>query len=242
VGINDGLMAIFFLLVGLEIKREARKGELAGPNRAALLVVAAIGGMAAPALVFWFFNAGHPVRMEGWAIPTATDIAFALGVLPLLGERVPASLKIFLLALAIVDDLGAIVLVPEGRTDTGYRLYKESDVRRLAFMKQAQLCGLSLEVIRELLQPVEGPDPRASAAYRAAMAAKAPLERKIEALRKMKDALAAFAARCDAGEAQGVLAGEHSADDALEEVPDTVPWPEAVSLTAAARKQPLHAF
>ncbi len=109
--INDGLMAVFFLLVGLEIKREIVKGELSTPAKAALPVLAAIGGMVAPALVYVLFNFGDPVAMRGWAIPAATDIAFALGILMLLGSRAPLSLKIFLTALAILDDLGAIIII-----------------------------------------------------------------------------------------------------------------------------------
>ncbi len=114
--VNDGLMAIFFFVVGLEIKRELLRGELAGARRAALPVAAAIGGMVVPAAIFLAINAGSPGR-DGWGIPMATDIAFSLGLLALLGSRVPTPLKVFLLALAIVDDIGAIVVIALFYTD-----------------------------------------------------------------------------------------------------------------------------
>ncbi|MGB0959177.1 MAG: Na+/H+ antiporter NhaA [Halocynthiibacter sp.] len=109
--INDGLMAIFFFLVGLEIKREVLTGELSSFDKAVLPILAAIGGMAIPGLVFVALNWWTPENLSGWAIPTATDIAFALGILALLGSRAPVALKVFLLAIAIIDDLGAIVII-----------------------------------------------------------------------------------------------------------------------------------
>ncbi|MBT1444493.1 Na+/H+ antiporter NhaA [Shewanella sp. JM162201] len=109
--INDGLMALFFLLIGLEVKRELLEGALSSPSKASLPTFAAIGGMLVPAAIYLFFNYADPATKVGWAIPAATDIAFALGVMALLGKRVPVALKVFLLALAIIDDLGVIVII-----------------------------------------------------------------------------------------------------------------------------------
>ena len=109
--INDVLMTIFFFLVSLEIKREIVQGELSNPKQALLPIIGAVGGMVVPAIIYIVINIGSPETLKGWAIPSATDIAFSLGVLSLLGKRVPISLKIFLTALAIIDDLGAIVII-----------------------------------------------------------------------------------------------------------------------------------
>lgn len=109
--INDGLMAVFFFLVGLELKRELIEGELSDKKNIVLPGVGAIGGMLFPALIYFWFNKDDPMALQGWAIPAATDIAFALGVLKLLGPRVPTSLKIFLTSLAIFDDIGAILVI-----------------------------------------------------------------------------------------------------------------------------------
>ena len=121
--INDGLMAIFFLLIGLEVKRELIEGALNSKEKAIFPAIAAIGGMLAPALVYVLFNYQDPQAIHGWAIPAATDIAFALGVMALLGKRVPVSLKVFLLALAIIDDLGVIIIIA---------LFYSSDLSTLA--------------------------------------------------------------------------------------------------------------
>ena len=109
--INDALMAVFFFLVTLEIKREVIQGELSNPKQALLPIIGAVGGMLVPALVYIIINIENPETIKGWAIPSATDIAFSLGVLSLLGKKIPISLKVFLTALAIIDDLGAIIII-----------------------------------------------------------------------------------------------------------------------------------
>jgi len=109
--INDALMAIFFFFVTLEIKREFIQGELSNIKQASLPIIGAIGGMLVPALIYIYFNIKNPETLNGWAIPSATDIAFSIGILSLLGSRVPLSLKVFLTALAIIDDLGAIIII-----------------------------------------------------------------------------------------------------------------------------------
>jgi NhaA family Na+:H+ antiporter len=109
--INDGLMAVFFFMIGLEIKREVIEGSLRDPKAIAVPAFAALGGMLVPSMIYAWLNWDNPAALQGWAIPSATDIAFALGILTLLGDRVPKGLKLFLLALAIIDDLGAIVII-----------------------------------------------------------------------------------------------------------------------------------
>ncbi|MEP5938437.1 MAG: Na+/H+ antiporter NhaA [Erythrobacter sp.] len=120
--VNDGLMAVFFFLIGLEVKREVLEGQLSSWNKASLPLVAAVGGMAIPALVYLSMNSGTPANQAGWAIPAATDIAFALGILALLGPRVPVALKALLLAIAVIDDIGAITIIAlfyTGQIDLG---------------------------------------------------------------------------------------------------------------------------
>jgi len=138
--INDGLMAIFFFLVGLEIKRELMEGELSSISQAALPAVAAIGGMAAPALIYVIINYGQPENLNGWAIPAATDIAFALGVMALLGSKVPLSLKILLTAIAVFDDLGAIIVIA---------LFYTADLSLISL--SLALAGLAVLVVLNLM-------------------------------------------------------------------------------------------
>ena len=140
--INDALMAVFFLLIGLEVKREMIQGALASRRQAVFPVVAALGGMIVPALIYLAFNAQDPIIREGWAIPAATDIAFALGVLALLGSRVPPALKIFLMALAIIDDLGAIIIIALFYTSDLSVLSLGVAAGAIAVLVALNLCGV----------------------------------------------------------------------------------------------------
>lgn len=138
--INDGLMAVFFLLIGLEVKREVLVGQLSSRSQLILPGIAALGGMLVPALVYVLINLGDSTALNGWAIPAATDIAFALGILALLGDRVPSSLKIFLLALAIMDDLGAIVIIA---------LFYSGDLS-VTMLVLSSLCLVTLVILNRL--------------------------------------------------------------------------------------------
>lgn len=131
--VNDGLMAIFFFLVGMELKREFLEGELSRPANIMLPAVGAVGGMVVPVAIFVWFNSGDPAAMQGWAIPAATDIAFALGILMLLGQRVPISLKVFLVSLAIFDDLGAIIIIA---------IFYSADLSSIALLMGALCLGI----------------------------------------------------------------------------------------------------
>ncbi len=141
--INDGLMAIFFFLVGMEIKREIVDGQLSSREQASLPFVAAVGGMAVPALIYVFINSGNPETISGWAIPAATDIAFALGVLALFGKRVPLALKVFLMAVAVIDDLGAVLIIA---------LFYTAELSTKALLLAA-LCLSALIVLNQMKSP-----------------------------------------------------------------------------------------
>jgi NhaA family Na+:H+ antiporter len=142
---NDGLMAIFFFLVGMEIKRELCEGELSTMKQAILPLAAAVGGVIIPAIIFTLFNHNHPEAMRGWAIPTATDIAFAVGVLALFGSRVPTSLKVFLTAVAVIDDLIAVIIIALFYTAT-----LDMSALMLAGAALAVLIGLNVTNVRAM--------------------------------------------------------------------------------------------
>ena len=153
--VNDALMAIFFFSVGLEIKREMLVGQLTSLKKSSLPVMAAIGGMAVPALIYSIFNAGEADTAGGWGIPMATDIAFAIGIISLLGSRVPANLKIFLTALAIVDDLGAIIVLavfyPSHALHLGWLIYAGIIMVILFIFNRARLQNRLLYIIPGIL-------------------------------------------------------------------------------------------
>ena len=149
--INDALMAIFFLTVGLEIKREMIAGQLSSVKKSALPIMAAIGGMAVPAIIYSIFNAGHPETAGGWGIPMATDLAIAIGIISLLGDKVPDGLKVFLTALAIVDDLGAIIVLalfyPSHELQLEWLIYAGLLTALLFFFNRARLTSKWLYII-----------------------------------------------------------------------------------------------
>ena len=149
--INDALMAIFFFFVTLEIKREFLQGELSSPKQASLPIIGAIGGMLIPALIYIYINFQNAETLRGWAIPSATDIAFSLGVLSLLGSRVPISLKVFLTALAIIDDLGAIIIIAffyTGDLSIKYLSFLLITFLCLIFINRFNICLILRDCIR----------------------------------------------------------------------------------------------